>query len=262
MDKIVRVYCDGRYMYGYGHHAGENHVIDGVRTSSTEMKSFTFSHVLVADSDNSALQSNVDISHLGLIEVRIFPAKIKDMKAAPIISSVNEIGVISELTKKGGLHQVSLGKSKIVPALTTVTWTINGPEKRPYASFLFRHRSAGILQAMGIMPRPPPFGLTRPSSALANKRTKSPNAADRSRGKRCRTVPAGGTEAEEDLKLRIEDEEDDPRIKLLQDHLKKIQDDLNSLLAAKSRSTRVKAEQAPSPIRVGAAAGKVIDLTD
>ncbi|TFY74923.1 hypothetical protein EWM64_g9089 [Hericium alpestre] len=115
---------------------------------------------------------------------------------------------------------------------------------------------------MRIMPCPPaseePAG---PSKATAYKRRDSHDVSDKSRGKR-RCITRVGSEAEEDVKPNLEDAEDDSHIKLLQENLKKMQDELNDLLTAKSGSIRVKAERAPSPIRVGSAAGEVIDLTE
>ncbi|TFY78647.1 hypothetical protein EWM64_g5365 [Hericium alpestre] len=108
------------------------------------------------------------------------------------------------------------------------------------------------------MPRPSPSEEPAgPSIVPTRKRTKSPIVTGRSRVKRRRITP----EVEDDVKPNITDEEDNPRIKLLQDNLKKIQDEL-SLLTAKPGSTRVKAERAPSPICVGNAVGEVIDLTE
>ncbi|TFY78648.1 hypothetical protein EWM64_g5366 [Hericium alpestre] len=107
MDKIVRVYCDGRYMYGHALSAGRSGTIDSVLVSSIEVKPFTFSHVLTSD-DDAASQNNVDISDLGIIEIRIFRVASKNAEALPPnINNVNEIGAVPELSKKGGLHQVS-----------------------------------------------------------------------------------------------------------------------------------------------------------
>ncbi|KAA1470297.1 hypothetical protein DENSPDRAFT_682330 [Dentipellis sp. KUC8613] len=147
-------------------------------------------------------------------------------------------------------------------------WKCVEPVDKPYASFLFQHRPAALLQAMGIMPRPPPVEANenfvrrehRSKSNVAAKRTSRGDEDLRAR-KRSRPSLGGqsGSESEEDIKPNIEDPEETARISSLQENIRRMQAELESL--TKSTSGRVKSERAPSPIFVGSAAGTVIDLT-
>ncbi|TFY66258.1 hypothetical protein EVG20_g4832 [Dentipellis fragilis] len=285
-DFVVRVYCDGRYMYGYGGSAGRKSSVDGVRTSLTTKNSFVFSNVTVHDEDDDGITNGVNTTHVGVVEIRIFHAYRESIPRPPSVSTVNNLGSVPERSKKGGLHQVSLGKATAVEATPCCHWYLVEPEHAPYASFLFQHRPAGnklhsfygcdsslfaliqaLLQAMGIMPRPPPVEarddfVRREDSPESSATTGKRRRGDRERGARKRGRPSGNgqSESEEDIKPNIEDPEETARISSLQENIRRMQAELESL--TQSTSGHVKSERAPSPIFVGPAAGTVIDLTN
>ncbi|KAI0057471.1 hypothetical protein BV25DRAFT_1831154 [Artomyces pyxidatus] len=151
----VRVYSDGRYMYGMGCEAGQYDLMDGVRTSPTTISPFQFSKVVTTSDDE--VMTDVDITQLGTIEVRVKRAVLKANGAMfpHDVHNVADIGPIPEVTKTAGYNQVSLSKDvEIVHDGPSRVFSTLGSWDDPYAVFQFRHRPAEMLQAMGIMPLP------------------------------------------------------------------------------------------------------------
>ncbi|TFY66259.1 hypothetical protein EVG20_g4831 [Dentipellis fragilis] len=252
-------------MDGGGRRAGSNCATRGVRTSST-------AHVAYFPEDDidDNMLNGVDVTRIGVVEVRIFHATLVPTEKPPqfAVRSVNNIGSISELFKKGGLHQVSLGKATAVNANSVCIKSVVKSEDEHFASFLFQHRPAGLLQAMGIMPRLPsieakggasPKETSQEISATVVKRGRHEDGEMRAPKRR---RPSKDSFESEEVKPKIEDEADhDARLELLEENMRTMQAEIMSLRAAKTNSGRVKTERAPSPI-LGSAAGTVIDLTD
>ncbi|TFY74922.1 hypothetical protein EWM64_g9090 [Hericium alpestre] len=180
--------------------------------------------------DDEDAQDYVDVAALGTIEVRVFHGVLESLAQTPEgVNHVADVGVVSELSKKGGLHQTSLGPARFRQPVVSRKMMRVEPENRPFASFVFRHRPAATLQAMGIMAHPAPAAQQQAGpSNTKRERTQSPIASGSA--KRRRT-----SHAAQDV-ITIEDSDDD--------------------------APRVKPERALSPIRVPAASvGETIDLT-
>ncbi|KAA1470298.1 hypothetical protein DENSPDRAFT_836068 [Dentipellis sp. KUC8613] len=275
----AKIYCDGRFMRGKSGPPEMKGDIKGVRTSPHTISAFMFSNVKTHEDDDSYLNmpNDVDVTHIGVIEVRIYRAEVYRRKGpSSRVVTVKDLGSVSELSKKGGLHQVSLGKGYVDTSKKGASgrtgWRPIEPEDKPYASFIFHHRPAALLQAMGVMPRPDP-SVNRLKEPLRKKDGAETSAISRkrqgheevSRDKK-RSRLSGDRDprsATEDIKPDVDDDDDDGAdTKMLEENIRRMQAEVERRKARRMVPGRVKAERAPSPILVGAAAGTVIDLTD
>ncbi|KAI0272521.1 hypothetical protein BC834DRAFT_966535 [Gloeopeniophorella convolvens] len=185
------------------------------------------------------------------------------------LAKLMDVGLVSETSKAIGFNQASLGSAphKEVEQDAELWYTREDDSHEPLVVFEFRHRPASLLQAMDIMPRPARENVVeeRPQT---EKRPRSPSSTLSQPQKVSRTdkrsaLRHASTLVETaDIKLEHSDPVDEEAVlRSLQDSVKAIQNQIESLRARQGNNMSVKRERAPSPIRVGSANGEVIDLT-
>ncbi|KAA1470289.1 hypothetical protein DENSPDRAFT_836056 [Dentipellis sp. KUC8613] len=233
----TRVDCwiDGNYWTGKSARAGRNLLIWGARDSPNTRAAFRFSELTLVDEDEGPGYSG----NIGVIEIRVHRVQNAPCHPSRITRRYEhreppQIGPISERSKKGGWHQVSLGSSQVSlwrpPATRTIY--LDGRD-HPFVIFRFFYRPRALLQAEGIIPRPLAIedGRRQHASTLL---VRQPNHA---RHHRYNNQPGGSSGAGASR----------PALGVI---------DLDS----DENTAPVKLERR-SPIRVGEWAGQVIDLT-
>ncbi|KAI0058957.1 hypothetical protein BV25DRAFT_1918869 [Artomyces pyxidatus] len=131
--------------------------ISGVRTSATTCAAFKFSAIVVVDDDEANGVTGGPC--MGLIEVRLHRVQLVGRHTTqrmyqPRPSPLNS-APISEKSKKGGWHQISLGSSQTSHwRPSTVYSSMLDSVRHPLAVFRFYYRPKEILQAEGIIARP------------------------------------------------------------------------------------------------------------
>ncbi|TFY67839.1 hypothetical protein EVG20_g3791 [Dentipellis fragilis] len=102
------IYMDGRFMEGTVLKQGERKTVKGVATSSQYYRPFQFSALKLTDNDDFERVPAVDVSQIGLLEVKAFrisPYMIPVEDAKPV--QIAEINGVPERSKKLGSHSVS-----------------------------------------------------------------------------------------------------------------------------------------------------------
>ncbi|KAJ8088542.1 hypothetical protein AAF712_015034 [Marasmius tenuissimus] len=123
---------------------------DGLYTTSTTKVPFTFANITT--SDEQALLSAPATPDVGLIKLTMHNVYVWGREEYTSIKTP-DTRTFHEKTKKGISHQTSFEHSVPVPEVRAILSDKLGP---PVATFHFRYRPLGILQAQDIAPRPPP----------------------------------------------------------------------------------------------------------
>ncbi|KAH9927291.1 uncharacterized protein B0H18DRAFT_292915 [Fomitopsis serialis] len=125
--------------------------IKGVTVARGMQRSYIFANVQVTDDENVVH----DIQDLGSIKICIYRVVRRGVAQEPSAygwDGANE--PIHELSKKAGLHRISL--ADVVPDDSTFSTCDYIDEKQnPYATFRFMYRPLEILKAQGIIPSTP-----------------------------------------------------------------------------------------------------------
>ncbi|KAI0272522.1 hypothetical protein BC834DRAFT_966536 [Gloeopeniophorella convolvens] len=268
--------CDGRLLGNYIGFPGKARDISEIQTSATTLQHLAFSKVQFVSDDAEVTAVDAVARSLGLIQVKVYSAYMVDRPTPTPVVDTQDVGLVSELSKVVGFNQVSLGTARVtVSKQQNKTWyartETDGHD--PLAVFEFRHRPAGKssleqqhLQAMGVIPKPPPRDDV-PGPTAPGKRLRSPSSAQgqprkASRTDKQNTPHTSSPEVEgEDIKPSTTDDEEDAVLRSLQETIQLAQSQMESIRARRGDNSRVKRERAPSPIRVGSANGEVIDLT-
>lgn len=133
----------------------------GVRTSLDVEQPFQFADLQTTDDDEllNRLSNHADV---GSIEVGITRVYEEGRPASVTIETFSGMGAVHERSKKAGAHSVGLGAKSLVQPFTQM-WFHDpiDPSEGKAATFIFRYRPRGLLQAQGIMP------LDRPKTAKA-----------------------------------------------------------------------------------------------
>lgn len=235
----VDVLIDGRMLASKSAEPGKTLSIWGSRTSRTTRSTFKFSEITLVDDDDA--DGLVTPPNIGSIEVKLYRARIEKCRISSRShyrrSDAPQTGPVSEKSKKGGWHQVSLGRDRRSEWQPSPTKTIRlDPIDAPYATFRFNYRPRAMLQAENIIP---PLGMLTKLNVEAlqvpvRKRSPSPHIARNSN--QTLTAEAGPSTHHVEPNDIIEissDEEDLPSPKA----------------------------ECGSPIHLGLAAGEIIDLT-
>ncbi|KAJ7286488.1 hypothetical protein C8J57DRAFT_1287797 [Mycena rebaudengoi] len=127
-------------------------------TSDFTRRDFVFDAIQITD-DDQYLFTVDDPPRFGTIRLELWEAHIERVVQSPFQhrygSAVLESQVIHETSKKAGAHQVKFGGEYVVPQ-ATVNMVSGSPKgHEALATFTFNYRSAQILMAGGIIPRPP-----------------------------------------------------------------------------------------------------------
>lgn len=273
---LQRVYMDGTLVSNLLPKNADTGVHRGSYPTPTTFAPFQFAAIQTTDDPALSAPSKAD-DNLGVIKVEL-ERRIR-LGTAPNMSATKDNrlvpAVVHERNKKrilGGLS-ISTGPVQEVSRIVTVdSKPYKASDPDPYVTFVFKYRSREYLLAEGIVPRPAPAPAKR-------QRDASPEQ-----------------EEQEDVKppkrVCVDVEEHDAarrRMRELKDELRNIEARLAEDLgqpppdikrepfpfavgqvvdltgpdspAPKRRGT-VKLEEPPAEIRVGRAAGTVIDLTD
>ncbi|KAI0355969.1 hypothetical protein OH77DRAFT_1503904 [Trametes cingulata] len=132
----------------------------GVRTSETAYGTFQFADLRTTDDEDALLGTDVaSLEKVGTIEihaVRVHEGQqsgrtepFKPDKFAPV-------GAVHERSKKLGAHFVTLGEAVPCRPYSAKRHHSTPLDRREgsYATFIFRYRPPGLLQAQGVMPPP------------------------------------------------------------------------------------------------------------
>jgi len=227
--------------------------MNGWRNTPTSMRLFRFAKLTLTDDENIASAKAQVSEELGTIEVRI--RRIRDLGfhgAWVGTGGHEEIGPIHERSKKAGTNCVALG-AEIQTAATLSYKNVQFLDVDSFVVFRFRHRTAGMLQAHGIMP-PPPRSLDPVTSNKQGKKRSSDEGGSSSTRppKRLRASPGD----QDDKPLEISDDDED--VIALQAQLAKIQKKLEKKKTKKPSGSIVKREH--SPIRVVNPSDDVIEI--
>ncbi|THH18042.1 hypothetical protein EW146_g2879 [Bondarzewia mesenterica] len=228
----IDLFIDGRCVSSKSAQPGKSLSIWGARTSMTTRAPFKFSEISLVDDDEADNVSSPP--NIGCIEVKLYRARIERRRGR--IAQYRERGAVESgsVSEKSKKRRVA---SNVVSAWrppTTKTIALD-PIKYPYATFRFCYRPRAILQAEGIMPQSNSANISfqQGSSSTNNVPHMQDTESDaRASRRREQTRSSGHTQADEIIEIHSEDE---VRMAL-------------------------KAERA-SPIRLGPAAGEIIDLT-
>jgi hypothetical protein len=120
--------------------------------SASSSRPFMFSKLELTDEDEYLYQAS---AHLGEIRVDIHRVQALESRLFQSDSSVSGHGKVHERSKKAVTHCVSYGQE----AKTGIRYScqvkyLDGDI--PVATFIFKYRDFGLLQANGIIPKPPP----------------------------------------------------------------------------------------------------------
>ncbi|EIW60349.1 uncharacterized protein TRAVEDRAFT_57633 [Trametes versicolor FP-101664 SS1] len=242
---IAAIYTDGNIAQRMQHRTGVTGDCRGVYVSSSSIRPFTFSDLILTDDDAIINTKNVS-DKLGSIEVILTRVERFEPTKRPYVGryGFTEIGPVHEKSKKAGVHTVTLGEMVQIEPQTTCETV--GRETESCAHFLFRYRPIELLRANGIAPQV--SGLKDRSHDV-----EEPGAPGPSDPKRKRKGPAVKSETLSD------DEDDEEDEKSLEEQLALLQGRLEKKRAKKAQAL-VKREM--SPIRVPFISDdEVIDLT-
>ncbi|KAF8554455.1 hypothetical protein OG21DRAFT_1064395 [Imleria badia] len=133
--------------------AGDRTVVQNGQTlSATSLRPFVFSKLELTDEDEYLNQSS---AHLGEIRISIYRVEPVDSSLFPPGASVSGHGKVHERSKKAVTHCVSYGQE--VKTETNYVCRVRYLDgETPLATFIFKYRDSGLLQANGIIPKPPP----------------------------------------------------------------------------------------------------------
>ncbi|KAI0312298.1 hypothetical protein OF83DRAFT_1176771 [Amylostereum chailletii] len=285
--KSVFVHADGRCLGRAGYPAGVagkfSHQIDD---SAGIKRAFRFSKVELVQDGIGHDSYDPTKTGTGLVEVRILRSILEAGPASKPVRKVHEAddGLrVPEKSKLVGFNHVALGKHEPhIPVQHKVHYRTTDTLERPYVAFHFRHRSAELLQAMNVMPRPKLLGMHDPRSPVASKSARSSeefNDRDKKRRKVTKEAPRRRTTRKQPRSLSLKDSQDvkpiiepdegdddeqrrvlEATLRDIQSSLHLIQSQLSSLSQGHRRKSSIKPERAPSPVQVGGS-GDVIDLT-
>ncbi|KAI0642782.1 hypothetical protein C8Q79DRAFT_234647 [Trametes meyenii] len=137
----------------------------GVRTTPNTYTTFQFGELRTTDDDDALLAANLrSLEKVGTIEMRVHRSQQSGQPAPFKPAAFAGVGAIHERSKKLGAHCAMPGravKCRSIPHRVRHLPLV--PGEGPYAIFVFQYRPAGLLQAQGIMPPPPPDAAQVPS---------------------------------------------------------------------------------------------------
>ncbi|KAG6374431.1 hypothetical protein JVT61DRAFT_4468 [Boletus reticuloceps] len=120
--------------------------------STTSSRPFVFSKLELTEDENEYL--NQSSAHLGEIQIKIYKVQVVEKRLC-LGSTVPCHGKVHERSKKAVTHCVSYGQEVEIPtAYSCITRLLDS--SFPLATFVFKYRDFGLLQANGIIPKPPP----------------------------------------------------------------------------------------------------------
>ncbi|KAH9833222.1 uncharacterized protein C8Q71DRAFT_194681 [Rhodofomes roseus] len=265
-------------------------------------RQLVFSEVRITDDENvaSSLGELSQLGLIQVRISRALISRKQPRKPLTDTGTVStSLGPFHEKSKKGGLHCVELGATEALPERAGYTSQYIDDLSSPYVTFNFRYRPRAILQAQGIIEldeaEPPrsdtSMDLPNTQSAstpgvdvesrvtLTRKRREERNPSDGPQ-KRPRTDKAvssaiplldasmaeGHLHAEEVKPLVLKDEDDDDEaaeFNILRTQMRSLQEQLDRMEKRRTQARRLNTvKREPSPVRVGAFNGGVIDLTD
>ncbi|KAG9042795.1 hypothetical protein FS837_010384 [Tulasnella sp. UAMH 9824] len=133
---------------------GRSASIRGVRVSPTELCPFQFASLKTTD-DDAYLDRPTELKAPGTIRVQMYRVQVtgSDSWKPPPLPQVPSF--VHERSKKAGAHITQFGK-KEVSGSSQIFFAkpYTSADTDPWVTFEFRYRSAAILQAEGIMPKP------------------------------------------------------------------------------------------------------------
>ncbi|KAF8343544.1 hypothetical protein F5887DRAFT_972047, partial [Amanita rubescens] len=178
-------------------------------TSSTTARNFRFSTITFTDDD---AYLNAAVASLGEIKAEIWTIADTNKKEPGNTQSIDPVATsnvkVHERSKKVGTHRVQFGDLKEIPRQNVRSAT----KVNRLATFIFRYRPLGILQANGIAPLPSPMALPQ-----QNNKRKSPESDT------------------EERELFDEDE--------IERQVKELKDKLERLESRRAKRTKVKVEK-------------------
>ncbi|KAI9065273.1 hypothetical protein FKP32DRAFT_1590758 [Trametes sanguinea] len=182
----VRISVDGVFNVGNICRPGKKGSRIGVRTNAADKYNpFQFADLRTTDNDSAPLtEGHVSPEKVGTIEVRVVRIHPQTSPVPFKPRPLKSVGPVHERTKKLGAHCVTLGegiKKDGRPLSRSKARPLNRREG-PYATFVFRYRPAALLQAQGIAPPAPAFGLD-------NEGPRQPPGSSRRRELRPRVKP-------------------------------------------------------------------------
>ncbi|KAH9903461.1 hypothetical protein C8Q73DRAFT_674788 [Cubamyces lactineus] len=249
----VRMYMDGRLVRRIAFRRGtRSRKCEGIEASLEDIQCFMFVPLVLTDDDR--LLDTGTYEHLGTIRVTFTRVqKYVRSKGPHTPLKVAEFGAVHERSKKAGVHSVAFGEH--VKAKFNSSYIAIGKETTPFATFIFRYRPLGLLQANGIAPLPP-----RPDRG--KKRT--PDVHDTlddvgpGSNKRQRVDGAAAQPVKPEVEEEVDDDADE--VTFLREQMAMLQRRLADAEASQQARVRVKREV--SPIRVPSSySHEVIDLT-
>ncbi|KIJ60376.1 hypothetical protein HYDPIDRAFT_117292 [Hydnomerulius pinastri MD-312] len=118
--------------------------------SATSRRSFMFSKLQLTDEDEYLGQAS---KHLGEIKLQIRRVEINQMGIVPSVTNLSGQSKVHERSKKAVSHCVSYGQeTKSEP---TYNVGVRHLDVDPLVAFIFKYRDYDLLQANGIIPKPP-----------------------------------------------------------------------------------------------------------
>ncbi|VDC03484.1 unnamed protein product [Peniophora sp. CBMAI 1063] len=273
----VDVRADGRDLYRVGgeDEVGDAGLVASRRISETEQERFVFSEVHFTSDDAAEDTVKTPVEDVAVIQVEIWAAEesVEKIPVKYIVEPLDDIR-ISERSKLLGVNQVTSGPAETYDPEDFGDECI-GYEAighKPYAVFRFKHRPQAVLQAMGIIPRPAgqpsPRALSGPCSTLQTRKRPNNPAQTSQKRRRVKEEESNAQSIVDDeleakcrkIKAKVAAERaeaaaHEAKALALEAELEEI------MTTARAGRTRVKAERAPSPIRL-LQSGEVVDLTN
>ncbi|KAI0920837.1 hypothetical protein AcW1_005002 [Taiwanofungus camphoratus] len=283
-DEVVTFHChmDGSHKQGRLCDPGKQQFSEGPRTSPSTYTPYCFTELSTTDDENIADPDDATLSALGCIEIRAMRVRRKYTKAFTKRRETQEHGSVHERSKMAGAHCVSLGGEIECNPGSRLKVKYIDPKTYPWATFKFLYRSRAMLQAQGIIPRPPPQSPEPAQiSATSHDKGKKRAAAEPAEtqpamppAKRTRTdqpahapaVQTGGAvkmEAEADVKPAIAPQGENVDLAAIKRQLQALLSNIEQIESGHQQASvgpRVKQEAIETKARQSAAV--VIDLTD
>jgi len=245
VDLAVVLRIDGERIYRGFLRAGQRGQVLGLQKSATSILPFKFQELELVDPDLEYYAPVVP--EMGTIELRAY--RCQAIRIAQFHRHVNyglHQGRISERSKKAGWHHVSTADE--VPTnghAFSVDLNIFDPPNAPCASVRVFYRPRELLMAQGVI-------VVHGAEARINGGSE---VNDRKRARE--DGLSGPSKRRAGPTLKKEEISGDARTQRIQ----ALQTELNSLMAGQPSSSVKHELRSPSPIYVGQAAGKVIDLS-
>ncbi|KAI0370546.1 hypothetical protein BV20DRAFT_1018689 [Pilatotrama ljubarskyi] len=223
----------------------------GVRMTKDSCSTYQFADLRTTDDEDALLGLDIaSLEKVGTIEVRAVRIRAETrpvpFKAQPFAG----VGAVHERSKKLGGHCVTLGAPVKRQPTEQCKSVLLDRREGPYATFIFRYRPPGLLQAQGIMPAPDSaLALQAESNNIKGKaRTAAgdidlaPSSSNKKPPVKAKTELRPTPSVEDVIELTDDDDDDMERKPVL-------------------RRPQVKREPGPRRTKVKADPDDVIDLT-